>query len=45
MSKRETSSEIDEAAASWAMRIDEAVLGGRERAEFERWLQGDVRRL
>jgi transmembrane sensor len=45
MPERETSAEIDEAAAAWAMRIDEAVLSGHEQALFEEWLEGDVRRL
>jgi len=45
MSKRETSAEIDEAAALWATRIDDAVLGGAEQAELDAWLQADIRRL
>ncbi len=45
MSKRETSTEIDEAAASWAMRIDEAVPTEDEQADFEAWLNGDIRRV
>jgi transmembrane sensor len=45
MKKGETSSEIDETAASWTMRIDEAVLSAGEQAEFDRWIEGDVRRL
>ena len=45
MSKRETSSEIDEAAAFWATRIDEAGLDDAGRAAFDGWLEGDVRRI
>jgi transmembrane sensor len=45
MSKRETSSEIDEAAAFWAMRIDEAGLDDAGQAAFDGWLEGDVRRI
>ncbi|MBN8831094.1 MAG: FecR domain-containing protein [Sphingomonadales bacterium] len=45
MSKRETSSEIDDAAAHWAMRIDEAVLDDAEQAAFDTWLRADVRRI
>lgn len=45
MSKRETSSEIDEAASHWALRADEGDLTAAERAELDAWLEGDVRRL
>lgn len=45
MPRRESSSDIDEAAAKWALRIDEAALGAGEQREFERWLEGDVRRV
>jgi len=45
MSKRETSSEIDAAAADWALRMDEAALDGKQQAKFERWLSADVRRV
>jgi len=45
MTVRETSVEIDEAAAQWAMRIDEAVLNDTEQTEFDTWLQGDIRRV
>lgn len=44
MSKRETSSEIDETAAVWAMRIDDAALDREGQAEFDRWVSGDPRR-
>lgn len=45
MPKRETSSEIDEAAALWAMRNDGAGLDDRQQADFDCWLEGDARRL
>ena len=44
MERRETSKEIDEAAADWVMRIDQSTLGPDEQAEFDTWLKGDVRR-
>lgn len=45
MSKRESSSEIDDAAAEWATRIDAVPLGDEAQADFDSWLQGDVRRV
>ena len=45
MTKRETSAEIDETASAWAMRMDEAALGEADQADFDRWLDGDVRRV
>lgn len=45
MPKRETSTEIDEAAAEWALRLDDAGLEDPERAEFEHWLSLDPRRV
>lgn len=45
MSRRETSAEIDDAAAQWAMRLDEAGPRETEQTEFEQWLEGDIRRV
>lgn len=45
MPERETSAEIDEAAAEWALRIDDVALSREEQAELDNWLQGDVRRV
>ncbi len=45
MSKRESSAEIDEAAALWALRIDDAALDIEAQADFERWLNGNVRHV
>lgn len=45
MSRRETSSEIDIAAADWATRLDHADLDTGEQAEFDGWLRGDIRRV
>lgn len=45
MSKRETSSEIDEVAAHWATRLDHAALDTAEQNEFDDWLRADVRRV
>ncbi len=44
MPKRETSSEIDEAAARWAARLDRAPLSHDEDAALEAWLSADIRR-
>ncbi len=45
MPERETSAEIDESAAEWVLRIDDAALGREEQAELDNWLQGDMRRV
>lgn len=45
MPERETSAEIDESAAEWALRIDDAALSREEQAELDSWLQGDIRRV
>jgi transmembrane sensor len=45
MVRRETSEEINETAADWAMRIDEAQLDAVEQATFDAWLMDDVRRV
>jgi len=45
MPHRETSAEIDDTAADWAMRIDDAALDGTQRAAFDAWLKGDIRRV
>jgi transmembrane sensor len=41
---RETSGEIEDAAASWAARIDREQLAPSEANAFDTWLAGDVRR-
>ena len=45
MPHRETSAEINQAAASWATRIDDVALGEAEQAAFDAWIAADVRRL
>lgn len=45
MTKRETSGEIDDAAARWAARVDLAPLSDSERQELDQWLAADRRRL
>lgn len=40
-----TSSEIDDLAADWAVRRDLGSLSAPEQAEFEAWLNADVRHL
>lgn len=45
MLSREASSAIDEAAALWALRCDEADLDASTQRELDVWLAGDVRRL
>lgn len=45
MSKRETSSEIDQAAARWAARLDLSPLDDAQQRELDDWLAGDIRRL
>jgi transmembrane sensor len=46
MTHRETSREIDEAAARWVARIDRSPLSAEEQARFDAWLgTGDARRL
>lgn len=44
MSERETSDQIDDAAALWAARVDARPLTPEEEAELERWLSADPRR-
>lgn len=44
MAQRETSAEIDEAAADWAVRVEHAPLAPAEQARFEAWLAADSRR-
>lgn len=44
MSRRESSAEIDAAAAEWAVRIDHASLAPDDRAALDLWLGADVRR-
>jgi transmembrane sensor len=45
MPRRETSDEIDERAAQWAARVDNAPLDPAGEAELQAWLAGDARRL
>ncbi len=45
MSKRETSAEIEAAAADWAVRIDDAPQDDALRRELEAWIDQDFRRL
>ena len=43
--QRETSEEIEAAAARWAARIDRAPLSADEERQLEQWQAGDSRRL
>lgn len=45
MAKRETSAEIDAAAADWAVRSDDGPFTPDEQAELDVWLAADARRL
>lgn len=45
MTRRDTSAEIDAAAADWAARVNNAPLSPEEQAELDAWLEGDSRRL
>jgi transmembrane sensor len=45
MVSRESSAEIDDAAAAWVARIDRAALTLEEDAILQDWLAGDTRRL
>ena len=44
MVKRESSADIDEAAARWVARIDRGALPEAEQLSLEQWLEADVRR-
>src|SRR5690606_15640162 len=44
-SRRETASQIDDAAASWAAKADRGPLDGDDQAALDTWLSGDSRRL
>ncbi len=44
-SRRETASQIDDAAAAWAAKADRGPLGADEQAALDAWLGGDTRRL
>lgn len=44
MERRESSTEIDRAAADWALRLHEAPLGDTDQAELQAWLAADIRR-
>jgi len=44
MERRESSAEIDRAAADWALRRHDAPLGEMEEAELQAWLAADIRR-
>jgi transmembrane sensor len=45
MPRRETSDEIDDQAALWAARVDNAPLDPAEEAELQAWIAADTRRL
>lgn len=45
MTDRETSAEIDAAAADWAVRVDNSPLDPQGQAALDTWLVGDSRRL
>jgi len=45
MTTRETSAEIDAAAADWAVRVDDGPLDPQGQAALDGWLAGDSRRL
>lgn len=45
MTRRETSSEVDKAAAQWAARLDRAELGRDDQDGLNRWLDEDVRHV
>lgn len=45
MARRETSHEIERAAAEWVARIDRGNLSSEELADHDAWLNGDDRRL
>lgn len=44
MTRPETSSDIDKAAAAWVARADRGSLTDAERADLDAWLAGDLRR-
>ncbi len=44
-SRRETASQIDDAAATWAAKTDRGPLGHEEQAALDDWLNGDSRRV
>lgn len=44
MTRRETSGEIDRAAASWAARVERGALNFEEEASLDAWLAADRRR-
>ena len=44
MNGRETSKDIDRAAAAWVARIDRRPLTDARRRDLEAWLEGDLRR-
>lgn len=43
--RRETSQEIDVAAADWAARIDRGALSAADEGQLDAWIAGDARRL
>ncbi|WP_033075044.1 FecR family protein [Sphingopyxis sp. MWB1] len=43
--RRETASQIDDAAATWAAKVDRGPLNDKEQALLDTWLSGDSRRL
>ena len=44
MTNRESSEDIDHAAADWAARLDRAALSDRETQDLETWASADPRR-
>lgn len=44
MSGRETSSEIDQRAAQWALLVDHEELSEQENMALEAWMSADLRR-
>jgi transmembrane sensor len=44
MPRRESSSEIDVAAAGWSAKLDGRALSETEERQFDEWLAGDIRR-
>lgn len=44
MTSRESSEDIDDAAANWAARIDRGSLSDRETRDLATWTSADIRR-
>ncbi|WP_420383626.1 FecR family protein [Novosphingobium sp.] len=45
MARRATSSEVDEAAAQWAARLDRGQIGQSDQQALDRWLEDDIRHV